>query len=298
MQHIAISGELGSGKSTLASIVSARLGMTIVRSGDALRDIAMKMGVSALTANLLAEEQPTIDAKIDDALKAMAASSTPTIFDSRMAWHFVPEAFKIHLIVNPLVAAQRLSTQRRTEIENYESPEHARQVAEARHQSEARRFKERYDVDIARLRNYDLVVDTSDAAPENIAQSVIAAFQKNGSGEYLLRPSPRRVIPAVTHRESEHIGFNNPPIYTHNKYWQEDQSHPIIGYSRPCMFAVDGFNALSKALQAGRTLVAASLVAEAYELVDPRTSAIDVLQKICPLCVRSWEAMHEILLRN
>ena len=47
----------------------------------------------------------------------------------------------------------------------------------ARRESEKKRYKEQYGVDIKDLSNYSLVVDTTVATPREVADSIIASFE-------------------------------------------------------------------------------------------------------------------------
>jgi predicted cytidylate kinase len=175
-RQVAVSGDLGSGKSSVARLLSERLGLELIGAGDVQRSIAASMGLSTLQANWLAEEKSTIDAQIDGELQRLGREEVPAILDARMAWHFVPSSFKVHLLVEPLVGAERLLRGRFSTVEKYSSVEEAREGADARFASERRRFLAKYGVDISRLENYDLVIETSDASPSEIADEIVKAL--------------------------------------------------------------------------------------------------------------------------
>jgi CMP/dCMP kinase len=296
LRHIAISGELGSGKSTLAALLSAELDMPVVRSGDALRGIAREMGISTLDANLLAEAESMIDDQIDGALIEIAASHKAAILDSRMAWHFVPTAIKIHLIVEPVIAARRLSTGRTSVVENYQSADQAYVDAEARHQSEVRRFREKYDVDISRLENYDLVVDSSDASPQQVFDTVASFIANPQPHDFPLRLSPTRIVPAAIY----HARIESSPsecLHEHS-IEDDDTEHISIVYVRPHIFAVAGFKRLTLALADGDRLVPAALAAEhsLAPAVRQRSSRRmnDYERRVCEHCLSYWRATYGV----
>lgn len=192
--HCAISGEIGSGKTSVAKLLGHASGREVVHAGSILREAAAALGVTVLEANSIAEQDEDLDLAIDEILLKFGRSNSSLIFDSRMAWYILPSAFKVHLIVNPDVAAQRLVIGRASEVERYRSLEEARRCAEQRYQSERRRFDRRYGVDMALLSNYDLVVDTSDAEPNSVAVEIQAAWAAR-QPEYPLRGGPRVVQP-------------------------------------------------------------------------------------------------------
>ncbi|WP_082324895.1 MULTISPECIES: AAA family ATPase [Rhodococcus] len=115
-RHITISGEPGSGKSSVGRELARIYGMDIVSTGALQRELAASLGVSLLDVNKRAELDQSIDLRIDSIPQGKGAQTTSLIFDSRLAWHFVPNAFKLHLIVDPTVAAERLHRTRESSV--------------------------------------------------------------------------------------------------------------------------------------------------------------------------------------
>lgn len=186
LDHCAINGEIGSGKSSVAKILGRASGRNIVNAGSILRETAAALGITALEANRMAERDERLDDRIDQVLLELGQTRSSLIFDSRVAWYILPSAFKVHLIVDPDIAARRLLAGRDSKVEKYRSVEEAKLAAEERYQSERRRFYQRHGIDIARLRNYDLVLDTSDAEPASIAAEIHIAWAARRA-EYPLR---------------------------------------------------------------------------------------------------------------
>lgn len=176
ISHLAISGDIGSGKTSAAALLSRSSGRTLVSAGDILRKMAAERGITALEANYIAERDDTVDAEINAALVKLARSEPALIYDSRIAWYLVPEAFKVHLTVDPEVAATRLFAGRNSAVEAYESIEDARRSAQERHQSERQRFFRQLGVDISQVGNYELVLDTSELAPASVAAVIQSAW--------------------------------------------------------------------------------------------------------------------------
>jgi cytidylate kinase len=287
-QHIAISGEPGTGKTSVARSLAGAYGLEVVSTGELQRSMAASMGLSTLEANYLAERDSAFDRKIDDALVSAGKSQAPAIFDSRLAWHFVPSAFKIHLMVDPHVAAERLLKVRTSGVEKYVSIEDARIAAEERYQSERRRFLATYNVDIARLRNYDLIIDASDATVSSIVAEIQTVLDGQVQGENRLRVSPRRVIPTGNCiRKISHAPGDKPSVAAGD--WQ----YPVVGYARPFVYLLRGYAALSEALRSGADLVPAFLEAEGNEEVVGGISAEEYLRRETKLSwLYDWEDAH------
>ena len=175
---ITITGDLGSGKSHVCRLLAERLGFRIVSTGGIQREIAREMNLSTLELNKLSERLPDIDKRIDSHIIALA-DSTDLICDSRLAWHFLPQSFKVCLKVTPEVAAGRVLRDSKRSGESYASIAEAARALKARRESEVLRFKQLYGADCDRLENYDIVIDTSAIPPEEVAGRIIQGFQGN-----------------------------------------------------------------------------------------------------------------------
>ncbi len=172
--HISITGRLGSGKSTVCKIIHDRYGYEIFSTGAIQREIAREMGISTLELNRLMEQDHGLDNKIDETTARLSRERRDErlIFDSRMAWHFAENTFKIFLTVDPTVAAERVMANPRDAEERYESVEEARDKLVERSQVEQARFRELYGVDYYDYANYNLVVDSSARTPEEIVDVI------------------------------------------------------------------------------------------------------------------------------
>jgi len=150
---ITISGAPGTGTTTLARGLAASLGLRWVNSGDLFRRIASEKNISVKEMNRLAEKGPEIDYQIDDAQKALAREGSG-VFEGRLSGHLLPADMKVLLKADLRARAERIA-RRESKL-----PEDAMQETRAREESEARRYKKYYNIDINDLSVYDLVVDT------------------------------------------------------------------------------------------------------------------------------------------
>ena len=174
---ISITGDLGSGKSAVSKLLSQKLGFRIVSTGLMQRDIAARHGMTTLELNEYTKTHPEIDDEIDIRVSELQEAEESLIFDSRLAWHFAPETFKIFLTVDSDEAAKRIFNDKR-KSENYLNIEEAKQKILARRRSELERFKSYYNIDYSDLKNYNCVVDTTNAKPEDVCEIIINGFGK------------------------------------------------------------------------------------------------------------------------
>lgn len=284
-QHIAISGELGSGKSSVAAILSTKLSMPVRSTGQIQREIAARLGLSSLEVNRRSEYDESIDREVDGLLKSIRRDDRPQIFDSRLAWHFVPDAFKVHLVTAPQVAAKRLLTSRDSLVERYRSAEEALTAANERSASEHQRFLMKYGIDTFRLRNYDLVIDSSDVSAEQLADEVYATLQGRGKPGSQMRISPKRVIPTgdwvreLAHHPAELV--------------EDSEQPPAVGYARPFFFALRDYDLLSAQIRSGKNLCPAFLEVEGDDIVARDLTADDYLRQEARMSyIYDWEDVH------
>src|SRR5688572_1084563 len=100
LRSLVINGDLGSGKSTVSVELAKRLGIRRISVGDLYREMAQQRGMTALQLNLHAELDDAVDSSVDQLQSDIARSGEQLIVDSRLAWFFFTEAFKVHLITD------------------------------------------------------------------------------------------------------------------------------------------------------------------------------------------------------
>ena len=207
-RSIVVSGDLGSGKSTVTTELARRLNLRRVSVGDLYRQMAQSRGMSALQLNLHAELDDAVDGYVDQLQQEIAKSDEQLVVDGRLAWFFFTDAFKVHLITDPVVAANRVLSRPSDEVEAYSSLAEAIERLENRSESERIRFLTRYGADKNRLRNYDLVCDTTRARSDEVVDRIIDAY-RGSLGTAILREAPplllldpARIYPSRDIRES------------------------------------------------------------------------------------------------
>jgi predicted cytidylate kinase len=234
-RSVVINGDLGSGKTTVSILLAQRLGIRRISVGDLYREMAQQRGMTALELNLHAELDDKIDHYVDRLQSDIAMSGETLVVDSRLAWHFFKDALKVHLITDPHVAAQRVLGRPADTVEGYASLSEALRRLAERSESERARFLDRYGADKTRLRNYDLVCDTTRATPEEIVSCILEVLSAP--------PAPLRLFidPQRIHAPSDNDG----PVR--------------LIYTRPHFQAISGQATVQAAAHNGLTLIAAAL---------------------------------------
>lgn len=259
--QISVAGHIGSGKSVVCERLKQSTGLEVLSTGAILRRIAAERGMSPLQMNDYARMDRTVDDEIDGYLKRLRDAGTSIILDSRMAWHFLPDSLKVYLIVDPFVAAKRIWEAGRAE-ERYGSVEEALKANKKRQDYEKERFGALYDVTCDDWRNYDLVLDTTAADPQNIADAILDATTQLAPVRPVCWLSPHRLIPTAYDTSAD------VSVAVHQGWLYLASGHETAGY----------------ALQSGSTAIACRL--RAFE----DATAAACAARADAVLVREWQS--------
>ena len=243
MNHITLSGELGSGKSTVANYLISKMPFKIVSAGLLFRQLAAKHGMSAKEFNEFFENDPKYDHYVDDTMAELGRTDEKIIFDSRMAWHFVPSSFKIYLYVDVDTATERIFNDTGRVSESYTDKTTARKEIMERRQSELLRYQNFYHCNLDDYNNYDLIVDTSHASRDEVNELIYNSFKAFEEGKEYTKIwlSPKSLI----------LKGNEP----------DDAGEKLIINKKDGRFVVEkGFTKVKKALENRQSLVAVDVM--------------------------------------
>ena len=285
--HITISGDLGSGKSTVA-----HLGISRYSTGDVQRKLAAERGLSSLEFNRLSETDPEIDRLIDSGTTQFAQPGVGAIFDSRLAWHFIPGSIKIYLSVDQYVAANRVMGSDRGAVESYQSAEEARVLLRARRQSELERFRGYYGIDVDSLRNFDLVIDSTYSSAERIADLILELISTKLRPGPVVYLHPRTVLPTDS---VEEWSKSLPDVSSDDLSALKDvKGSPLLELIRSdrYFYIGDGHHRTSQALKDGLEFVAGSIQYQDGELAFGKDVSEFVRTECSASKVYDWESAH------
>ena len=138
-----------------------------------------------LQLNLAAEKAEgisTVDTLVDQRLLDIGNNEDTIVIDSRTAWHWIPQSFKVYLDLDLTTAAQRIlaaMTPERIAAEHIpDDPDEYGKVLQNRLDSETRRYKKIYNIDPSKITNYDLVIDTKTTNLEQTVQMVLEKYKE------------------------------------------------------------------------------------------------------------------------
>lgn len=169
---VAVAGLPGTGTTTLCRLLSTRLALPHVYAGQFFRQMAKEKGMDLVDFGRYAEEHPEVDTELDRRMIEVARKRG-CILEGRMAaWHLVQAnagGLKVLLEAPEDVRANRVAN--REGIQDVSAV-----LLQNRHReaSEAKRYREFYGFDPNDPRHYDLVINSADKTPEQIADMVVA----------------------------------------------------------------------------------------------------------------------------
>ncbi|MBR4241152.1 MAG: cytidylate kinase family protein [Eubacterium sp.] len=253
--YITINGQLGSGKSEICKFFKREHGFDVFSTGRIQRERAKQQGISTLEMNEKSGKDYSLDYIIDNATVEFAKENQgkDVIFDSRLAWHFVPDSFKIHLLVSPAEAGRRVFFNRVTEEEKYKNQEDAAKQLVERRRLESERYLKVYDVVMNDYSNYNLVLDTTSLSIKEVCDILYNEYCEFKKGNYKnkILASPKNIYPA-----KKDSSDNN-----------SDEKINIICYN-DAMFALGANERLKKANKEGSKILEVSLLPDNKDKVS------------------------------
>lgn len=176
---ITITGMPCSGKSTVSEIFAQKHGFEMLDMGQLFKAEAARLGLSSAQFSAYRTKDPKFDIKMDKNLIPLGKKRKDDnlIISSRVAWHFIPNSFKVFVDINEDVMVQRLLDSNRTGKEQYSSQKAARDALMQRMNDDANVYKNTYGIDIMDKSNYDFVLNTSYNTPEELADILWQEYQ-------------------------------------------------------------------------------------------------------------------------
>jgi cytidylate kinase len=279
---IVMSGDIGSGKSSVAAALKQMTGFEVIGTGTIQRAIAKRRGMTTLELNKISQTDRSIDDEIDSYVVETGKTQDHLILDSRLAWHFIPSAFKVFLAVDPVVGAERVFHASRND-ENNPSLEATLENNLNRQAIEDQRFHKLYNVDFRKYGNYDLIIDTSYTSPEAIARKIKDCFDAWLShGSYSsLWIAPRKLLPTQAIKELTGKLTNDGIL----------ENQPIAVFvCNGFIYIREGHQQTIAAHKAGRDLIPAKILTEEpSDKLSAGLSAGEVANDVSLSMLHDWE---------
>jgi len=176
VQKITITGACGAGKGTVGKIIAQKLGFRFVSLGDIFRNVARERGCKDISElHNMARTDPGIDLAIDTYTKLFGIENDQFVFDARLGWYWIPQAFKIFLSCEDNERFCRIA---KRENKSFES---ARAETLFREEEMSEQYRTLYQIEDFMSMDesrFDFIIDTTFNPPDKTADAVIRAFNR------------------------------------------------------------------------------------------------------------------------
>ena len=173
MPTITISGLPGSGTTTISEILGKDLHLHIFSTGLIFRDLSKKYGIRLDEFSKHCETSPAVDNQIEKRQIELLRKGS-IILESRLGGWLAHlnniDAYKIWLEAEMRERAKRVAKRERISIDKS-----IKQILR-REESEKKRYRAYYGIDLEDLSIYDSVINTRDKSPKEIEAAVLREF--------------------------------------------------------------------------------------------------------------------------
>ena len=166
-----------SGKSSVAAYLENKYGFEIIKVSQKMREEAKKMGMNILEFNnylLQNDLSGQFDKTLDEWTREMGEKrkGDKVIFDSRLAWNFVPESFKVFIDCSEKTMVERLKNSDRDASEKDVKDKAGVNSLMQRVYTEDERYKKIYGLSYLDKSNYDFVISSDNKTVEQVSEEI------------------------------------------------------------------------------------------------------------------------------
>lgn len=168
---VTITGESGSGVSTVAGKLAEALEYRKFSAGGLFRNLAVQYGTSVEELNEFAQSNRVVDREIDMLIRRLGRGND-LVLDSRLGYYWIHDSFKVYLTIDPEIAARRIYedvVSGRRKGEDAVSISQTLASIQAQVESTTARYFRDYGIDISNTSSFDLIIDTDDKTPDEVA---------------------------------------------------------------------------------------------------------------------------------
>ncbi len=175
MAKITIFGLAGTGKTSAGKILAEKLSYRFLSTGNMFREVASDRGISLFELEEIAKTDDAIDKELDIKVEKFGKENDNFVFESRLAWHFIPDSLKISFICDLDTRIKRIADREHKDFEKAKSETLLREKAIFE------RFKNYYGIDdVSDPKNFDIQIDTTKNNLEKVVEIMMDFLKSKG----------------------------------------------------------------------------------------------------------------------
>ncbi|WP_288982719.1 (d)CMP kinase [uncultured Treponema sp.] len=168
--RVAISGKSGCGNTTVSTLLAQKLNVKLINF--TFRQLAAEKNLTLAQVIENAKTDDSYDIAVDTRQVELAKKES-CVLGSRLAIWMLKEAdFKVYLIADDNVRAQRILNREGGSLEEIKS------FTAMRDSEDSRRYKKLYNIDNSNFDFADLKIDTDLFTPEQIVEKILLELEK------------------------------------------------------------------------------------------------------------------------
>ena len=169
MAQITIFGLAGTGTSSTGKELAKRLEYTFISTGSLMRKKASELSLTIYEFDELCSKDHTHDEVLDMDVKKLGTTADNFVVESRLAWHFIPQSFKIKLVCDFHERVHRVARRDST------TEADAKEKTIFREELFLKRNMEKYGiVEFAPDHAFDLIIDTTHIQFKEVLDLIIS----------------------------------------------------------------------------------------------------------------------------
>lgn len=172
MAKITLFGLAGTGKTSAGKLVAEKLGYEFQSSGNMFRRLASEKNITLGELEELSRLDSQYDIALDKKVEEYGKTHDNFIFESRLAWYFIPDSFKIYFECE---FEERIS---RVAFREQKPLEQVRKETQEREHAIGERYEKYYGIkDVTNKDNFDLIIDTKAHNLEEVVRLILETLK-------------------------------------------------------------------------------------------------------------------------
>jgi predicted cytidylate kinase len=173
MAKVTIFGLAGTGTTTVGRLLASKLGYEFSSSGEMFRQQAAARGLPLYEFEALCNSDPSIDRALDGQLSSYGKAHDDFVLESRLAWYFIPDSFKVKITCDFETRIARVAKRDGMALDL------KREKTLFRERSGETRYRENYGIDpFAPDGAFNVILDSTKTPPERLVAAIIEALPR------------------------------------------------------------------------------------------------------------------------